>query len=41
MITDRQRGVALGVTELLTKPSERDRLIDVLSKYARPVPRGE
>lgn len=35
MITDRQRGYAMGVTEFLTKPSERDKLIDVISKYVR------
>ncbi len=40
MITDRQRGFAMGVTEFLTKPSERDRLIEVISKYVRPAETG-
>lgn len=33
MATDRQRGYELGATEFLTKPSERDRLIEVIKKY--------
>ncbi len=35
MLSDRQRGYALGVSEYLTKPSERDKLIDTISKYIR------
>ncbi len=35
MLSDRQRGYALGVSEFLTKPSERDKLIDTISKYIR------
>ncbi|MDF2724471.1 MAG: response regulator [Paenibacillus sp.] len=33
MTTDRQRGYALGATEFLTKPAERDRLLEVIGKY--------
>jgi len=33
MATDRQRGHELGVAEFLAKPSERERLIEVMGKY--------
>ncbi|WP_168735740.1 PAS domain-containing hybrid sensor histidine kinase/response regulator [Cohnella fermenti] len=33
MMTDLQQGYALGATDFLTKPSEREQLIEVLGKY--------
>jgi len=33
MATDLQRGYEFGATEYLTKPSERERLIEIISKY--------
>ena len=35
MLNDGQQGYALGVSEYLTKPSERDKLIDTIRKYIR------
>jgi CheY-like chemotaxis protein len=34
MTDDRQKGYALGATEFLTKPIERDRLVELLERYA-------